>query len=174
MTKDRLLILASESKMLRNLAAKLCNYRDIQHDLFQEFILILCETDEKILIDKYNNAQFIGFCYLNLKSLNLNRLTANNLVNTKNPLAEKRNVYEIDNLELIDEDYNHEIDVKFEKVIKFVKKDKFKSEILFKSVVKSTREIAQDLGLNQRKLIYENVKFKKQIKKYFERDLEKD
>jgi hypothetical protein len=63
--------------------------------------------------------------------------------------------------------YNFDIDDKFERTVKFIKEypDKFKSEILFKSMVSSTREIASELGLNQRQLIYQNVKFKAEIKR---------
>jgi hypothetical protein len=48
--------------------------------------------------------------------------------------------------------------------VKFAKEDKFKVEVLFKSVVSSTRQIAQDLGVNQRQLIYNNNKFKSELK----------
>ncbi len=58
--------------------------------------------------------------------------------------------------------YDFEIDEKIEQISKI---DKFKSEVLFKSVVTSTRQVAQELGLNQRKLIYQNDKFKKELKR---------
>lgn len=164
MTKERLLILASESKMLKNLAAKLCNHRDIQHDLFQEFLLYLCEKDEDILIKKYDNAHFIGYCVLTLKSLNSHRLKANTLVNTKCPLVERHNTNEIIDFDIEENIYNFEVEEKIDKIVKFAKEDKFKVEVLFKSVVSSTRQIAQDLGVNQRKLIYQNNLFKRELR----------
>jgi len=164
MDKNRLLILASESKMLRNLAAKLCNYRDIHNDLFQEFLLFLCEKDEEFIINKYNNAQFIAYCSNCIKGLNSHRIRAKTLVNTKCTLSERHNEFEIIDFDIIEDCYNFEIEEKVEQIKKFAKEDKFKSEILFKSVVTSTRQIAQEFGLNQRKLIYENNKFKSELK----------
>lgn len=164
MDKERLLILASNSKMLRNLTAKLCNYREIQHDMFQEFMLYLCEKDENFLLKKYEDAMFIGYCVLTIKTINSHRLKANTLINTKNVLAEKNNFVELKDMPIESEVYNHDIDIKFKKAVKFAKSDKFKADVLFKSVVTSTRKIASDLGINQRKLIYENNKFKKELR----------
>lgn len=149
--------------MLNGLSTKLCNYRDIKNDLFQEFLLYLCEKPEDFLIDKVNKGQFISYCSNVLKGINSDRHRANKLVNTKNPLVERHNDYEI-NFDLIEESYNFEIDMKFEKVVKLVREQPFKAEILFKSVVTSTRQIASDMGIKERKLIYQNCKFKNEIK----------
>ena len=149
--------------MLNGLSTKLCNYRDIKNDLFQEFLLYLCEKPEDFLIDKVNRGQFISYCSNVLKGINSDRHRANKLVNTKNPLVERHNDYEI-NFDLIEECYNFEIDMKFEKVVKLVREQPFKADILFKSVVSSTREIASEMGIKERKLIYENCKFKNEIK----------
>jgi hypothetical protein len=149
--------------MLNGLSTKLCNYRDIKNDLFQEFLLYLCEKPEDFLIDKVNKGQFISYCSNVLKGINSDRHRANKLVNTKNPLVERHNDYEI-NFDLIEECYNFEIDMKFEKVVKLVREQPFKAEVLFKSVVSSTRQIASEMGIKERKLIYENCKFKNEIK----------
>lgn len=149
--------------MLNGLSTKLCNYRDIKNDLFQEFLLYLCEKPEDFLIDKVNKGQFISYCSNVLKGINSDRHRANKLINTKNPLVERHNDYEI-NFDLIEESYNFEIDMKFEKVVKLVREQPFKAEILFKSVVTSTRQIASDMGIKERKLIYQNCKFKNEIK----------
>jgi hypothetical protein len=159
--------------MLIGLTAKLCNHRDIQHDLFQEFLLYLCEKPEEFLIDKVNNGQFIAYCSNVLKGMNSDRHRANKLINTKNPLVERHNDIEF-NFDMSEECYNFEIDMKFERTVKFAREQPNKAEILFKSVVTSTREIASELGVNQRKLIYENCKFKKQIRDHFGRDMEKN
>lgn len=161
--KEQLIIIAANSKMLNGLSTKLCNYRDIKNDLFQEFLLYLCEKPEDFLIDKVNKGQFISYCSNVLKGINSDRHRANKLVNTKNPLVERHNDYEI-NFDLIEESYNFEIDMKFEKVVKLVREQPFKAEILFKSVVTSTRQIASDMGIKERKLIYQNCKFKNEIK----------
>lgn len=95
--------------------------------------------------------------------MNSDRHRANKLINTKNPLVERHNDYEV-NFDLSEESYNFDIDMKFERTVKFAREQPFKAEILFKSVVTSTREIASELGVNQRKLIYENNKFKNEIK----------
>ena len=78
-------------------------------------------------------------------------------------MVERHNDYEV-NFDMSEESYNFEIDMKFERTVKFAREQPFKAEILFKSVVTSTREIASKLGVNQRKLIYENNKFKNEIK----------
>jgi len=161
--KEQLIVIAATSRMLIGLTAKLCNHRDIQHDLFQEFLLYLCEKPEEFLIDKVNNGQFIAYCSNVLKGMNSDRHRANKLINTKNPLVERHNDYEV-NFDMSEESYNFEIDMKFNRTVKFAREQPFKAEILFKSVVSSTREIAQELGVNQRKLIYENNKFKSEIK----------
>ena len=149
--------------MLINLTAKLCNYRDIKNDLFQEFLLYLCEKPDEFLIDKVNKGQFISYCSNVLKGINSDRHRANKLINTKNTLVERDDIFEL-NFEISDECYNFEIDMKFEKTVKLIREQPFKGNILFKSVVSSTRQIAQDLGINQRKLIYDNNKFKSEIK----------
>ena len=149
--------------MLIGLTAKLCNHRDIQHDLFQEFLLYLCEKPEEFLIDKVNNGQFIAYCSNVVMGMNSDRHRANKLINTKNPLVERHNDFEV-NFDLSEECYNFDIDMKFERTVKFAREQPIKAEILFKSVVTSTREIASELGINQRKLIYENNKFKSEIK----------
>jgi len=161
--KQQLIIIAANSKLLINLCAKLCNYRYIKDDLFQEFLLILLNKDEDFLINKMNEGQFISYCSNVIDGLNKNRFRDKKLINTKNTLVERNDVFEL-NFEISDECYNFEIDNKFNKTVKFVKEQPFKAEILFKSVVSSTRQIAQDLGINQRKLIYENNKFKSEIK----------
>jgi hypothetical protein len=161
--KEQLIIIAANSKMLNGLSTKLCNYRDIKNDLFQEFLLYLCEKPEDFLIDKVNKGQFISYCSNVLKGINSDRHRANKLINTKNPLVERHNDIEI-NFDLIEESYNFEIDMKFEKVVKLVREQPFKAEILFKSVVTSTRQIAIDMGIKERKLIYQNCKFKNEIK----------
>jgi hypothetical protein len=161
--KEQLIIIAATSRMLIGLTAKLCNHRDIQHDLFQEFLLYLCEKPEDFLINKVNNGQFIAYCSNVLKGMNSDRHRANKLINTKNPLVERHNDFEV-NFDMSEESYNFEIDMKFERTVKFAREQPFKAEILFKSVVTSTREIASELGINQRKLIYENNKFKNEIK----------
>ena len=161
--KEQLIIIAANSRMLKGLVAKLCNYRDIQNDLFQEFLLYLCEKPEEFLIDKVNNGQFIAYCSNVVKGINSDRHRANKLINTKNPLVERHNDIEI-NFDFIEEKYNFEIDMKFERTVKFAREQPFKAEVLFKSVVTSTRQIASDLGIKERKLIYENNKFKQEIK----------
>lgn len=161
--KEQLIIIAANSKMLNGLSTKLCNYRDIKNDLFQEFLLYLCEKPEAFLIDKVNKGQFISYCSNVLKGINSDRHRANKLINTKNPLVERHNDFEI-NFDLIEECYNFEIDMKFEKVVKLVREQPFKADILFKSVVTSTRQIASEMGIKERKLIYQNCKFKNEIK----------
>jgi hypothetical protein len=161
--KEQLIIIAANSKMLNGLSNKLCNYRDIKNDLFQEFLLYLCEKPEEFLIDKVNKGQFIAYCSNVLKGMNSDRHRANKLINTKNPLVERHNDFEV-NFDLCEESYNFDIDMKFARTVKFAREQPFKAEILFKSVVTSTREIASELGINQRKLIYENNKFKNEIK----------
>ena len=151
--------------MLKGLATKLCNHRDISNDLFQEFLLYLCEKPDEFLIRKHNEIQFLSYCSNVIKGLNSHRLAANKLINTKNTLVERCNDICIENFDMSDESYNFDIDMKFERVVKFVKEQpEIKGQILFKSVVSTTRQAASELGMNERKLIYQNVKFKSEIK----------
>ena len=166
MNKERLLILASESKQLKGFAAKLCNYRDIHNDLFQEFLLFLCKKEDEFLIKKHDNAEFIFYCINCIRGINNHRIRDNKLVNTKSPLVERHNQYELidSDFDIMENCYNFEVEEQIDKIVKFAKEDKFKVEVLFKSVVSSTRQIAQDLGVNQRQLIYNNNKFKSELK----------
>lgn len=151
--------------MLKSLAYKLCNYRDIGNDLHQEFLLYLCEKPEDFLIKKHNEIQFLSYCSNVIKGLNSDRHRANKLVNTKNTLVERVNDVCIENFDKPDESYNFDIDMKVECVVKFVKEQpKIKQQILFKSVVSTTRQAASELGMKERQLIYQNVKFKSEIK----------
>lgn len=163
MDKNQLITIAANSKLLINLTAKLCNYRYIKDDLFQEFLLLLLETEEQKLIDKMNEGKFISHCSNLIHRLNMNRYRDKKYVNSRNVLVERNDVCEL-NFEIKDESYNFDIDMKFEKVVKLVREQPLKGQILFKSVVTSTREIASELGLNHRQLIYQNVKFKAELK----------
>ena len=167
MNKSKLLVIGANHPMLKNLAFKLCNGRDIHNDLFQEFLLYLCEKDEAFLLKKYEDIQFISYCSNIIKGLNSHRYRDSKCINSKNTLIEKCNSFEVLDFEMSENNYNFDIDDKFERTVKFIKEypDKFKSEILFKSMVSSTREIASELGLNQRQLIYNNNKFKVEIKR---------
>ena len=118
MDKHQLITLAAKSKMLRNLATKLCNYRYIGDDLFQEFLLYLLERDEDFLIKKYLEVKFIFYCSCVIRGINGHRLAANKLVNSKNPLCEKQNFCELSGFEFTDDNYNFEIDELFNTIIK--------------------------------------------------------
>ena len=161
--KNQLITIAANSKLLINLTAKLCDYRYIKDDLFQEFLLSLLETDEDKLIEIMNQGKFISYCSTKIHWLNKSRYRDKKYLNSKNVLVERNDLCEL-NFDIKDESYNFDIDMKFEKVVKLVREQPLKGQILFKSVVSSTREIAQELGVNQRKLIYENNKFKQEIK----------
>ena len=161
--KNQLITIAANSKLLINLTAKLCNYRYIKDDLFQEFLLILLETDEQKLIDKMNEGKFISHCSNLIHRLNIDRYRAKKFINTSNPLVERSDIFDLD-FDISDESYNFDVDIKFDKVVKLVREQPLKGQILFKSVVTSTREIASELGLNHRQLIYQNVKFKSELR----------
>lgn len=163
MDKNQLITIAANSKLLINLTAKLCNYRYIKDDLFQEFLLSLLETDEDKLIDLMNEGKFISYCSTKINWLNKNRYRDKNYLNSKNVLVERNDVCEL-NFDIKDESYNFDIDMKFEKVVKLVREQPLKGQILFQSVVTSTRQIASELGLNHRQLIYQNVKFKAELR----------
>ena len=163
MDKNQLITIAANSKLLINLTAKLCNYLYIKDDLFQEFLLLLLETEEQKLIDKMNEGKFISHCSNLIHRLNMNRYRDKKYVNSRNVLVERNDTFEL-NFEIKDESYNFDIDMKFEKVVKLVREQPLKGQILFQSVVTSTREIASELGMNHRQLIYQNVKFKAELK----------
>lgn len=162
--KNQLITIAANSKLLINLTAKLCGYRYIKDDLFQEFLLILLETEEQKLIDKMNEGKFISHCSNLINRLNIDRYRAKKFINTSNPLVERNDTFELD-FDIKDECYNFDIDVKFEKVVKLVREQPLKGQILFQSVVSTTREIASELGIKEKNLIYANNKFKIELRK---------
>lgn len=110
-----------------------------------------------------NEGKFISHCSNLIHRLNIDRYRAKKFINTSNPLVERSDIFELD-FDISDESYNFDIDVKFEKVKKLVREQPLKGQILFKSVVTSTREIASELGLNHRQVIYNNNKFKSELK----------
>lgn len=162
-TKNQLITIAANSKLLINLTAKLCDYRYIKDDLFQEFLLVLLEMPEEKITDQFDKGRFIYFCSNIIKIINTNRFRNKKYVNSKCPLLEREHLFDLD-FDIPDESYNFDIDVKFEQVKKLVREQPLKGQILFKSVVSSTREIASELGMNHRQLIYQNVKFKSELK----------
>lgn len=107
--------------------------------------------------------KFISHCSNLIHRLNMNRYRDKKYVNSRNVLVERNDTFEL-NFEIKDESYNFDIDMKFEKVVKLVREQPLKGQILFQSVVTSTREIASELGMNHRQLIYQNVKFKAELK----------
>ena len=112
MDKTKLITIAANSKLLKNLAKKLCNYRYISDDLFQEFLIYLLERPEELLLKKYYEVNFIFYCSCVIRGLNGKRLTANKLVNSKNPLCEKINIFELNGYEATTSEYNYELDAK--------------------------------------------------------------
>lgn len=163
MDKNKLIELAYNSKLLKGLSYNLCKGRDIHNDLFQEFILKLLNKDEAFLIKKYNEIQFISYCSNTIKGLNSMRYRDSKSVNTKNPLVEKHNDFEID-IEQIDDNYNNEVDLKYNKTLSLLKNIEG-SDLLIKSIESTTREVAETHNLNQRQLIYRNNKIKKKLNK---------
>lgn len=164
MDKKTLIELAANSKMLKGLSVKLCNYRDIHNDLFQEFLLYLLEKPDQFLIDKYNDIQFISYCSNCLKGLNSNRLRDNKAVNSKNPLIERHNHFDIDLIDIKDEDYNFENDIKLSKAIRFIKDAEW-CEILVKSMDVSLKQISIDTGLTYKQITYKNQQAKEFVRK---------
>lgn len=168
MNKNQLIELAANSKELKNYCKSLCKGRDIYNDLFQEFLLSLCEREESFLINKYKTISFIGFCIKSIEFLNLNRYRDSKYMNTKNPLVERVNDNEYSFDLISDEGYNFEIDEKFNKTIEFLEKTpkvkKYQVAILFHSVNRTTKDIAEQIQSPQRQVIYQNNKLKELIK----------
>ena len=168
MNKKQLIELAANSKELKNYCKTLCKGRDIYNDLFQEFLLNLCQREDKFLIDKFEKIVFINFCRFTIYKMNSDRYRVNKLINTKHPLSERHSEFE-SNFDLInDEAYNYEIDVKFNKTMEFLeqtpKVKKYQVAILFHSVNRTTKDIAESIKAPQRQVIYQNNKLKELIK----------
>lgn len=166
MDKQTLLTLAANSKLFRNLCNKLCNYRYISDDLFQEFLLYIAEKPEEFLVRKYNEIQFISYCSNVIKGLNSHRLDANKLVNTKNRLVEKHDYDIIGEVDLIDDnDYNVDVDINFIRVKCVLNKD----EADYIITDKTHKEIAELKGLTVRQVRYKRELLKEKIKNEFNR-----
>jgi hypothetical protein len=194
LTKTELLTLAAESKEMRNHCKNLCNGNDIYKDVFAEFLLYLCEQDGEVLIKKYNDIQFLGYCYFLLKRFNVERIRSAKRTNSKSRLMmgnceyieelqvfEKEITYDLNESEqgiqsaflsndkIIDEEteYDYEVDTKFDKVIDFMEQSgikKYQAALLFSSIDQSTREISEKIGTPQRHVIYQINKIKNKIK----------
>lgn len=168
MGKNEIIDLIARTKGLKNYAYSLCNGRDIHNDLFQTFLLELCETDEQLLLEKYHSIQIIGYSKMRLWALNKNRLRDSKYTNTKNELVERYNDKDV-TINLIDNDsYNYEVDEKFDKTIDFLetnpKVKKYQVAILFHTINNSTREVAETIGAKQREVIYQNNKLKQLVR----------
>jgi len=160
MDKKTLIELAANSKMLRNLCRKLCNYRDIQNDLFQEFLIHLLTRDEAYLLEKYNKIEFIHYCVNTIRGFNSNRIKANKCINSSNPLTEKCNNFDLLDFDIQEEMYNFDIDIKFNKTIsclKGINKDRV--------FLKSRKELVND-GLTYRQITYQKQLAKEHVLKH--------
>ena len=160
MDKTKLITIAANSKLLKNLAKKLCNYRYISDDLFQEFLIYLLERPEELLIKKYLEVNFIFYCSCVIRGLNGKRLTANKLVNSKNPLCEKINIFELNGYEATTSEYNYELDAKRDKVI---------NDTRFKFLQQSYSELINETGLTYFQITNKKNKTKRELSKHFKK-----
>jgi hypothetical protein len=165
MDKKTLLTLAANSNLFRNLCNKLCNYRYIADDLFQEFLLYISEKPEEFLIKKYNEIQYISYCTNVIKGLNSHRLVANTLTNTKNRLAERHNYIEVNTCNLLDDD-STDFEIEFENKINKVKTT-LADDSEFFLIDKTNKEIAELKGLTVRQVVYKRKLIKEKVKNEF-------
>ena len=168
MNKSELLNDIARNSSFKDYCFRLCR-SDLANDLHQEFLLYLSEQTEDFILEKYNNIQLIGFCYSVIKFKYLDFLKTKKYAFTNNTLS-NGNFISLSDLQadFIDDNYNYEIDVKFEKTIKYLESDKsikkYHAALLFNSVDKSTREISEMIGTKQRVVIYQINKIKDKIK----------
>ncbi len=169
MNKEQLVTLAAKSNELRGFCNKLCEGNDIHKDTFQEFLMYLWQLEDSFLIQKYNDIQFIGYCYYVLRRLNDHRHRDSKSVNSRNPLAEKRNESITEGLlNIADDSYDYEIDYRFDKAMDYLETDKsikkYQAALLFSSVDMTTKSISEKIGTKQRVVIYQIDKLKQKIR----------
>lgn len=125
MTKDKLIIIANNSKKLRGFAAKLCNYSDIHKDIFQDMLVYLISRNESELVEKYKKGGFSNYCGFILRRLNIERIRASKRINSKNTSVNITsfavNIDELTNFE--DINYNYKLDDDFDRVMDYINTD---------------------------------------------------
>jgi len=132
---------------------KLCklNKSFIHEDLYQEFLLAICETDEDVLIKLSNDNQINLYCLGVIFRINGMRIRPAVFNPCKHPLYElNRNTEEI-NKHTNNDYYNINIDINATKVLDYVSKDKtIKVEdwlLLVESLDRKLIDISKESGI---------------------------
>jgi len=84
LNKQQIIELLSKEVGFKNLCNKLCQYNDIANDLYQEFMLVVCETSEEVLKEKVDKGLINFFCVRVIININnkRSRLTKDGEQNT--------------------------------------------------------------------------------------------
>lgn len=141
---------------------KLCNYRDIANDLYQEFFLIMWSKQEDELIKIYKSGGLESYCLCVI--WNSNRLRHRMSPNALNNISDFGT--ELTNRIIEDEGYNHKIDQDFDRIMEFLEKDPYIKQdhvlVLLESINETVTSISKNSGvpLNTLKKNQKNIKDK--------------
>jgi hypothetical protein len=153
MNKKQIIDLITKHEPYKRFCKKLCkgNNSNIYKDVYQEFMLAVCECDEDKLINLYNSKQLEFFCLGIIFRQNSYRKKPAIFNPSASPLYEMSN----HSVELgtvnINDSYNINIDINATKVLDYVSKDKtIKVEdwlLLVESLDRSLIDISKESGI---------------------------
>lgn len=169
MTKEAVLDIIANNNNYRNYCKALCNGRDIWKDLYQEFILLMCEKTEEQLVKMYNDNVVAAYCNITISNLNLTRhryIKRKGNDNTLLELCNKSNELSFNIID--DEDYQHWIDEKCDEVLTYLENDKSIKmgdvAILFESLDNFVSNIAKNNNTSAKTIYVGLGKLKKRIR----------
>jgi hypothetical protein len=153
MTKESIIDLITKHEQYKRFCKKLCkgNNSNIYKDMYQEFMLAVCECDEDKLISLYNSKQLEFFCLGIIFRQNSYRKKPAIFNPSASPLYEmSKHSVELGTVN-INDSYNINIDINATKVLDYVSKDKtIKVEdwlLLVESLDRSLIDISKESGI---------------------------
>jgi hypothetical protein len=153
MTKEQIIDLITKHEQYKRFCKKLCkgNNSNIYKDMYQEFMLAVCECDEDKLINLYNSKQLEFFCLGIIFRQNSYRKKPAIFNPSASPLYEmSKYSVELGTVN-INDSYNINIDINATKVLDYVSKDKtIKVEdwlLLVESLDRSLIDISKESGI---------------------------
>lgn len=164
MDRNKLISELANDKYLRNYCNVLCK-SDIANDIWQDSLLHICEMPQE---------RFNQYCtdYKSIKKYLITQIYLLNLHRVSNKKASLCNLsdtsIDVFNLQLIEQNYNHEIDNTFDKVISILEDRSTIKEsdmiIFFESLNNNMKNIEKDFNIpyvtirSKRKRVIEKIK----------------
>lgn len=168
MSKNEIISAVFGDQALKGLCSKLCNSRDIKNDLWQEFILVICEKDEASLIEMQQKGYLYRWCSAVLKNMNYARIKTNTHANTRNQSLREISAThaEISNLEINDHGYDWDKEDKMTMVELEMKRIKANQVFVFGSI----KDACEATGKTKDSVKWERSKIINELRKNFKRE----